>query len=393
MNSKERLLCVLRHEIPDRIPISLYEMVGFNSRATCPRKFPDAMSEYQHDHIDYNYLTGWHNEEPSYQAIMEKIRRDTDCISMTDVSMSNPYLAEHTCYRQWREGESVLTSITLDTPKGELTRLYRVDDSIKTAWQIEHAIKTPEDIEKYLSIPDGDLTPVDLSNVNRKRDDLGDKGIIMIDIPDPVAIIFDLFEFGDFVVTAYTEKDLFLRLLDKVFEQQMFYLKDILKKGGGPLFRIVGPEVATPPYLYEEHFLDYVYRYDARMIRLIHEYGQFARIHCHGKIRSVLPYFLKMEADAIDPAEAPPSGDIRLDEIKEVCGKHLTIMGNIQLKDIEYASPEEMEKLVLQCIRQGKRDGCFVIMPTATPINIPLSPVSERNIAIMIDTALKHGVY
>ena len=53
MTSKERLLAVFRHEEPDRVPVSTYEMAG-------------------HD------MESWYNKQPSYAVLMEVIREKTD---------------------------------------------------------------------------------------------------------------------------------------------------------------------------------------------------------------------------------------------------------------------------------------------------------------------------
>lgn len=391
MTSRERLLAVIRHQMPDRVPISTYEMRGWNINS-CENEYCGSISRYVHHNIDFPYMTGWQTREPSYASLIENVKQKTDCMYMTDVRTENTYIKNNTHIEQWNENNSTFTRITIVTPKGDLTRLYRVDAGIKAAWQLEHPIKTDDDISKYFSIPD-DLERVNVGHLKTENEYLGDKGILMIDINDPLGVIFDLFDFGDYTVKAYTEKETFTKLLDKVFEQQMFFLEDMLKKGAGPLFRIVGPEVATAPYLSPQYFHDYVCKYDRQMIRLIHDYGQYARIHCHGRIKDILPHIIEMEADAIDPVEAPPSGDIELSEVKRLYGDKLCIMGNIQLKDLELASPEEMKRITMRCMEDAKAGGNFVIMPTATPINIPLSPISERNIKIFIDTAFEYGCY
>jgi len=57
MTSRERLLAVLNGRMPDRVPISSYELVGYNSQA-------------------------WENREVSYAHLMDTIRASTDCICM-----------------------------------------------------------------------------------------------------------------------------------------------------------------------------------------------------------------------------------------------------------------------------------------------------------------------
>jgi uroporphyrinogen-III decarboxylase len=367
MNSRERLLAVVRHEVPDRVPISTYELVGWNSGS-------------------------WENQQVSYKPLMDYIREKTDCLYMTGVPAVNKYIRDHITVKSEKRGASTYIRTVLDTPKGEISKVDRVDAELNTVWHIEHFVKDDEDLEKYLSIPQ-DLLPVNTDHLKSQEQLLGDSGILLVDIADPLCIAAELFEFGDFTVKAYTDKAGFTKLLDKIFESQMYFLEDMLKKGAGPLFRIVGPEYATPPYLGPELFHEYVYKYDRKMIRVIHDYGQYARVHCHGRIRGVLKDIIDMEADALDPVEATPSGNIEIQEIKKLYGNRICLMGNIQLKDLEFASPKQMKNIVKRAVEEGKPGGSFVIMPTASPINKDLNETTLRNYKIFIDTALEYGKY
>jgi len=367
MTSKERLLAVLNHQLPDRVPISTYELVGWNENS-------------------------WENQQPSYSNLMEYIRQKTDCMYMINASFEDAYVEQHKEVETWEENGDLLIRTIIKTPKGDLTKLDRKPADINTVWHIEHLVKNEMDIERFLSIPN-DPKEVDISHFKERSEYLADCGILLVDFADPLCIVAELFEFGDFTVCAFTQQDLFIKLLDKVFELQMYYLKNMLEKGAGPLFRIIGPEYATEPYLNPELFHSYVYEYDDKIIRLIHDYGQYARIHCHGRIRNILPYIMKMEPDAIDPVEAPPSGDIALEEVKKKYGKDICLMGNIQLRDLECCQPEEIRAIVIECMRAAKEGGNYVLMPTASPINAQLSPLTEQNYMVMIDTALEYGQY
>ena len=55
MTSKERLLAVLKGNIPDRVPVSAYELNGWN-------------------------YDSFENKEPSYKKLMDLIREKTDCL-------------------------------------------------------------------------------------------------------------------------------------------------------------------------------------------------------------------------------------------------------------------------------------------------------------------------
>ncbi|MGQ9631046.1 MAG: uroporphyrinogen decarboxylase family protein [bacterium] len=365
MNSKDRLLNSLMHRPVDRVPISTYELVGYN---------PDS----------------WENKEPSYRRLMDYIRLKTDCMYMWSASMDNR--ATEVEVRSWREGERTYTQTTYHTPRGPLMKLDVEEDGIHTVWHVERLLKTDEDVDRYLSMP-YEFDPPNLSSFAVAEDRVGDHGIVLVSIPDPICIVSELFDFADFMLRAVTQKGRILALLDVVFERLREFLIYLLRRGVGPLFRICGPEYVTPPYLGPEYFREFVVPYDSEMIELIHDYGCFARVHCHGRIRHVLDMIVEMGADAIDPLEAPPSGDITLGEVKARYGDRLCLMGNIQLRDLEYSAPEDMEAIVRRTLEEGKPGGGFVLMPTAAPIDVPLSPTTERNYFVLIDTALKYGEY
>jgi hypothetical protein len=68
-------------------------------------------------------------------------------------------------------------------------------------------------------------------------------------------------------------------------------------------------------------------------------------------------------------------------------------MGNIELRELENGDPRRIDQLVRQVMEAAKADGGFILMPTAAPINIPLSPRTEANYLQMIDSARIYGQY
>ena len=64
-----------------------------------------------------------------------------------------------------------------------------------------------------------------------------------------------------------------------------------------------------------------------------------------------------------------------------------------RLKELEYASAERVEQLVRTAMDEAKEGGGFILMPTATPINIPLAPKTEQNLITMIEAAHRWGRY
>ena len=81
------------------------------------------------------------------------------------------------------------------------------------------------------------------------------------------------------------------------------------------IFRICGPEYATPPFLSPELFRRFVTPYLTEIIAEIRGAGAFARVHCHGRIARVLDQMVEAGAQGLDPIEPPPDGDITLGEV------------------------------------------------------------------------------
>jgi hypothetical protein len=369
LTSKERLLKCIHHQPIDRVPISTYELVGWDERA-------------------------WENQDPSYRRLMDAVREYTDCIFMTQPEIRekpdpNPLME----VREWRERESFFTRKIYHTPNGDLSLLYRVDNHVHTRWTLKHLLEEISDIDIYLSIP-YESPEIDMTVFNQDREKLGDKGLMMISVDDPICLAAELFEMGTFLTHAVTEPEKIKYFLDAIHERQMVYLKQLLKhEVKDVIFRICGPEYATPPYLSPRYFHDYVTCYLQEITREIGNAGGLPRIHSHGKIGKVIDQFAMTDAVGLDPVEPPPDGDIELSEIKRVYGKKFCLFGNIELKELEVSSRERIDDLVKKAMEDAKEGSGFVLMPTAAPINSPLSPKTEENYLRMFESAVKYGKY
>ena len=98
-------------------------------------------------------------------------------------------------------------------------------------------------------------------------------------------------------------------------------------------------------------------------------------------------------AQGLDPIEPPPDGDIELSEVKRRYGDRLCLFGNVELRDLEHSSRAKVDALVKKAMDEAKEGGGFVLMPTAAPINVPLSRKTEENYLQYIDSGLRYGRY
>lgn len=371
MTSRERLLAALECRKTDRVPISTYELCGYNSLS-------------------------FENIQPSYAQLMDVIREKTDAVTMWNPT-SDEIIAQTACVpdiqtKEERVGKMTTYTKTLKIGGRELRQVLKVEDDIVTVWQVKHWCDSIEDVDAFMSLPYEPVT-YNFSDYSRIFSETGDNGIIMLTMADPMCVAAELMSFGDFTVWAMTESEHFKKTLDKIHERNMQNYKRMLDTQAVDLYRIVGPEYCTPPYLPPYMFDEYVVPYVKDICDLIHSYGKKVRIHSHGKISRVLDGIINTGADAIDPAEDIPDGDISLKDVKKKLQNKMCVFGNIQLKMLENSSEQEVRDYVKYCMDSAKEGYGYVIMPTAAPINIPLSPKTRDNYLAFIDEAVKSGKY
>lgn len=371
MTSRERLLAVLKGELPDRVPVSCYELVGFDSENFC-------------------------NKEPSYKRLMDYIREKTECICMWDpgsdarlaCSAYNPGFEYERTPRE--DGHETRERVTL--AGRTLTRTTRVINGVYTTWTTEPLCKDMDDVEAVMSVP---FVPVVYSDADapRIRAELGERGILMPSLADPAYMVMSLMEYGESMVAVMTETERFEEAVRELHRRNMINLRAVLENTSGDIYRICGPEYMCPPYLPPEYFRRFMLPYLSDMVSLIHEYGRLARIHCHGRIGQVIDMIVETGCDAVDPCEETPDGDTTLEELKRRVGGKVCLMGSMQLKMLENSPTEEVVRETKRMMQAGKPGGRFVLMPTAAPINVPLNPHTEENYRAFIDTALECGAY
>ena len=250
--------------------------------------------------------------------------------------------------------ESIHTEYVLHTPLGDLTAHYTENDGVHTVWRHDLLIKTDDDMDRFLAAPFVPAPP-DVAAFERTRQALGERGVMEIEMPDPLCLVVENMSYEDFMVRTVFMPEKIDALLDRAAELIYTWLESVLAAGFGPVFRIFGPEYAAPPVMSLKHFKKFVTAYDRPLIELIHRHGGYVRYHCHGPIRRILDEFLSLGVDLTDPCEGPPSGDITLRELADRVGRDLILMGNIQLDDIERAEPDKIDRLVAEADRRRGR--------------------------------------
>lgn len=364
----------------DRPAVNLYEIGGLLMNPNDPDPFNV-----------YN--------DPSWKPLLDLAEQRTDIIrlrspvrkeshrawadSQKDEGIRDKFFKTET----FEEEGCRIMCITLTVGGRTMTSTTRRQPDVDTVWTTEHLLKSAEDLQAYLQLPDEVFAEtVDITPLLEEEENLGDRGIVMVDTEDPICAAAVLFSMEDYLVLALTEQKLFHQLLEKLARHIHARTKQVSRQLPGRLWRIYGPEFATEPYLPPNLFDEYVVGYTEPMVRMIKGNGGFARIHVHGKIKNNLRSIIEMGADAIDPIEPPPQGDVELSYVRGEYGKDLVLFGNIEIADIENTEPNDFEKTVQQVLRDGTsgQGRGFVLMPTACPIGRKISTRTMCNYEIIV---------
>ena len=397
MNRRERLMATVRGEAVDRPGVCFYEINGLDEDPTNPDPFNI-----------YN--------DPSWKPLLDLARQKSDRIVIRNVPLAGTppdpmaargdptvtgdvplldappdLLAERTATEAWTDARgNRFRRTTFRLDDRTLTRLTRRDPDINTVWMIEHPLKDVGDFEAYLALPEPPPGgQPETQRVLETEATLGDSGIVIIDTPDPLCPVADLFDMATYTVIALTEPELMHRALERQARRLLPHVEAVAAALPGRLWRIYGPEYASPPYLPPRLFHEYVTRYVTPMVDVIHRHGGYARIHSHGRLKDILDHIAATGCDGLDPIEPPPQGDVSLGAVRRRYGRQWVLFGNLEVSDIERLPTDAFAHKVATALREGTAGPGrgFVLMPGAAPYGRCLSDLALRNYETMVDLA------
>jgi hypothetical protein len=373
--SRRRLLAALRRERPDRVPVSLYELDPFADDS-------------------------WQASDPTYDQVRALARELQDTIAFTRLDLgfglADPAASEdRLATRTWREGGSTYTETTVRADGRTLRALARRDDGVETSWRLASLVNDEADLDAWVALPYEPVIP-DLAAADAAEARLGERGVVLYSVGDPLGYALGLMPFDLFVdwTTTAAGRARLRRLLDVVHERLAGIVADLGGRSRDRIFRFWGPEYAGPSLLAPRNFREFVVEYLSDLIRTVRASGNLAVVHCHGRLNAILEDVAEMGPDGLEPIECRPAAtaDVTLAEAKRRVGDSLCLLGGIQGPDLETRHPDEIERLVEQAIAEGAPGGGYILLPTSMPIT-PLDARMEANIARFLEAGRRYGTY
>ena len=365
MTSRERLLRLFSGQDTDRIPIWLlfpYHPLGcytdvYKNRHYKPilpyiEKYCDTFDRrgYPASHFCFNG-----NPDIVQETILENINNVP-----TDV-------------RQVRYGKLCMRKYVETTASGKIIR---------------HLIDDPQKLKEIAAIPYVFPQP-DFSQIIREREELGENGVLMMDIGDPLIPLYNLISAEDFSIWTLTDYDAMLEFTDLMYRRNLALYKACLEKNIGDVFFIVGTEFAGPPMVSPDRFNELCVRYVKGVVDLIRSYGKYSIVHYHGNLYKVLPGMKEINPDGLHTIEAPPIGDCTLAQARAALG-NMILIGNIQYDDLRSQDEQGIDEMVKDAVSEA-RGGRFILSPTAGPYEEVIAEQQVKNYIAFIEAGIRYG--
>jgi hypothetical protein len=285
-----------------------------------------------------------------------------------------------------------LVVTTMETPRGELIHERLAGRKGQPGMTREHWLGGRDDALKYLSLPLPEPGG-DVASFFELQRDVGERGIVEVGLPamNPGGTVAELFGSETFALLSLEDRGLLAELCEYETQRHLRVVDYLLARGVGPYFAYLGQEYVAPPLHGPRDFWDFNVAFDKRILGRIRDAGGLVHVHCHGGLAGLLEGFVEMGASVLHPIEAPPMGNVTAAEAKAVLRGRVCIEGNIQVGDLFSLPPDEIERQVVELIRDAGEGGGLIVAPTASPYQ-PVCPARTRaNYERMIRMVLGAG--
>ena len=310
MTSKERLMCALHREKPDRLPVTVHQWQGY--------------------HLD-KYLNGATPLEAFRKFGMDAAVQYFE--DMGQFWLVNADFAKFST-PEWRDEVTVVSADpdhrvnhhVIHTPEGTLS--YKTEGDRKTTWITEYLVKHDEDlnlIRKYMPVPTLDPGPL-----SRVYDEVGDAGIVRGFVWGDQAGCWQhaacLMDITDLIFRAMDTPDWVHEFLQILLDKKLRFIEgmkgakfDVVETGGGSASSTV-----ISPELHRTFCLPY----DRQLHDALHQYGFVVSYHTCGGTRGIEDLIVQNGTDASETL-APTSigGNQEPWEMKKKIGNRIALIG------------------------------------------------------------------
>jgi len=168
-------------------------------------------------------------------------------------------------------------------------------------------------------------------------------------------------------------------MIGKITEFQIDYHERLLKEIGDLTdILMIADDYGTQSGLMmsQKHFREFFKKPTQALIELGKKYGLKIMLHCDGNIRKLIPEFIDMGIDILNPIQnVGPDMDPKV--LKREFGKDLCFHGGIDTQqDLPHLSPEEVTEDIRKKVEMLGKGGGYILSPThMIQLDVPLENI------------------
>ena len=314
---RENMLKVMRHEVPDWIPITGHcDPYNKPSPEGMDPELAEALGEVQWNDTSTTILS-------RYLGLTV-----LDMFGLPSKITRRNVVLDSKC-------ENDVITNTWHTPEGDLhevIRICREDSGAVSSNHTEHMVKGPEDLPAFTAIFEDQVVepdPEGIARVRERRELIGEDGIILgVMAGTPLGMMYR--EFSGVGALAYLWADAPDALRDCFDVIEGKYLEQIAVGIEAEFDILVGMDdtstTAISPTMFEQYNMELT---DAR-VEAAHAAGKLYYHHSCGLIRDLLPLYRQTKIDGVHAFTIPPIGDVTIAEGRKALGENMTIMAGLQ---------------------------------------------------------------
>lgn len=380
MTARERILTVLRGNIPDRVPI-----VPFIQEDFLAWVYP------QRQNLDRVATVLELSRELGFDVITKHNR------FMTPSFMLRDHLNWRVSHTTVREAEMWVTRTEITTPDRVMTQeSLKPDAGAATSGVMpstrKYLLAAPDDIEafvRWLPTPDAADMRIMRETAADWRRQVGDRGI---NAPWGWAGVFnyasDLWGIENLMMAPYIEATAYQALMETLTRHMTVHNAQLIE-GGADAIGMQG-HIANARSVSPDYFMTYVYPYERRLIDALHAAGTFSVYHNCGFARAFYPCYRELGMTVWETVAEEPQGDNTLAAAKAALGDRICLLGNLdQLRFLKTATPEEVAAKTRAIVRVGKPGGRYLF--AASDFLEKQTPL--ENVKAMLRAAEEEGAY
>ncbi|MCK9571347.1 hypothetical protein M0R72_20530 [Candidatus Pacearchaeota archaeon] len=380
MSSRERLICTLRGQIPDRVPVAPF--------------------------VQEEYLS-------FYYPYKEKVDRVVDAKELADEYdfdlIAKPRIFElphffQKNYSNWEVRRSVRRTpgcihhlLEIVTPRGTLVQEEVGADAGAASTGIHNAfsrymLDSQEAIRiffEFLPPLDGAFVEETRKTVASWRGVMGERGILA---PWGWSGVFNfasnLCGIEALMTAPYEDEEAYRQFMGRLSDAMAGHTRALASTE----LECIGVQgnMANSAVMNSDFFRKFVQPYEQKLLDVIHARGKFSVYHNCGFAKQFYPNYREMGMTLWETVSAPPQGDNDLSDAKAKIGDRICLLGNLdQIHFLKTATQDEVAERTRRIVQTGKPGGRYIFstsdfLEKATP---------RENVAAMIAAAKDAGTY